>query len=100
MFVRTEAGTRGHVLVVMLAYLIVRALRRAWADFDCTVEEGLQQLATLSAMEIHGPGRLPEDPHAAGRIAALAPGIGYPPAGGPAVGNVRVVTRKKNAGSA
>lgn len=24
--------------VVMLAYLIVRALRRAWADFDCTVE--------------------------------------------------------------
>jgi transposase len=33
-FVRTEASTRGHVLVVMLAYLIVRALKRAWKDFD------------------------------------------------------------------
>jgi hypothetical protein len=30
-YVRTEPSTRGHVLVVMLAYLIVRALRRAWA---------------------------------------------------------------------
>jgi transposase len=40
-FVRTEANTRGHVLVVMLAYLIVRALKKAWKDFDLTEEEGL-----------------------------------------------------------
>jgi hypothetical protein len=56
-YVRTEESTRGHALVVMLAYLIVRALRRAWADLDVTVEEGLAQLATLCAMELSIPSR-------------------------------------------
>lgn len=51
-YVRTEANTRGHVLVVMLAYLIRRELSRAWAKLDVTVEEGLTQLATLSSIEI------------------------------------------------
>jgi hypothetical protein len=51
-YVRTEAHTRGHVLVVMLAYLIRRELSRAWAKADVTVEEGLAQLATLSSIEI------------------------------------------------
>jgi len=51
-FVRTEANTRGHVLVVMLAYLIVRKLQRAWKDFDLTVKEGLQDLNRLCAMEV------------------------------------------------
>jgi hypothetical protein len=40
------------VLVVMLAYMIVRKLREAWAAFDLTVEEGLGQLSTLCSMEI------------------------------------------------
>jgi len=51
-FVRSEKSTRGHVLVVMLAYLIIRKLRAAWAAFDMTVEEGLKQLSTLCSMEI------------------------------------------------
>jgi hypothetical protein len=51
-FVRTEANTRGHVLVVMLSYLIVRELRRAWSTFDLTVEEGLEELSKLCAMEL------------------------------------------------
>jgi hypothetical protein len=51
-FVRTEANTRGHVLVVMLAYLIVRELKRAWGEFDLTVEEGLEELNRLCAMEL------------------------------------------------
>lgn len=50
--VRNEANTRGHVLVVMLAYLIVRKLRQAWAAIDLTVEEGLEHLKTLCAMEV------------------------------------------------
>src|SRR5205823_12551076 len=37
-------NTRGHVLAVMLAYLVRRELSRAWAALDVTVEEGLQQL--------------------------------------------------------
>jgi len=51
-FVRTEANTRGHVLVVMLSYLIVRELKRAWGEFDLTVEEGLEELNRLCAMEL------------------------------------------------
>ena len=44
--------TRGHVLVVMLAYLIVRKLQRAWKDFDLTVKEGLEDLNRLCTMEV------------------------------------------------
>ena len=51
-YVRTAEHTRGHVLVVMLAYLIRRALSRAWAPLDITVEEGLHQLQTLCAIEM------------------------------------------------
>ncbi len=50
--VRTEAHTRAHVLVVMLAYLLRGVLSRAWAALDVTVEEGLQQLKALSATEM------------------------------------------------
>ncbi|MGH9610002.1 MAG: IS1634 family transposase, partial [Bryobacteraceae bacterium] len=50
--VRTAEHTRGHVLVVMLAYLIRRELSRAWTALDATVEEGLHQLQTLCATEV------------------------------------------------
>ena len=51
-FVRSEKSTRGHVLVVMLAYLIIRKLRESWASLDMTVQEGIKQLSTLCSMEI------------------------------------------------
>jgi transposase len=51
-FVRSEKSTRGHVLVVMLAYMIIRKLREAWAVLDMTVAEGLKQLSTLCSIEI------------------------------------------------
>jgi len=51
-FVRTEKSTRGHVLVVMMAYMIIRHLREAWLPMDVTVEEGLKQLATLASIEV------------------------------------------------
>jgi hypothetical protein len=50
--VRTEAHTRAHVLVVMLAFLIRRVLSRAWAALDVTIEEGLHQLQVLSSTEM------------------------------------------------
>src|SRR5207247_4527191 len=50
--VRTAEHTRGHVLVVMLAYLIRRELSRAWSVQNLTVEEGLHQLQTSSSTEI------------------------------------------------
>jgi transposase len=51
-FVRTETSTRGHALVVMLAYLLTHYLQQAWSAFDLTVEEGLNQLSTLCSMEM------------------------------------------------
>ncbi len=64
-FVRTEANTRGHVLVVMLAYRIIRALRQAWKAIDLTVEEGLKELDRICAMQLSVKGggaclRIPE----------------------------------------
>lgn len=56
-YVRTEEHTRGHVLVVMLAYLIRRELSKAWTGLNVTVEEGLAQLTTLCSMEVKVEGR-------------------------------------------
>src|SRR6266851_3509658 len=56
-YVRTTSSTRGHVLVVMLAYIIIRALRQAWAHLDLTVEEGIAQLATLCVIEVQRAGQ-------------------------------------------
>ena len=48
--VRLATRTRGHVLVVMLAYRIVAELRRRWQALDVTVKEGLDQLASLCSV--------------------------------------------------
>jgi hypothetical protein len=56
--VRLETRTRGHAFVVMLAYSIVRALAALWRDLDLTVQEGLDQLATLCMTEVLLPGKL------------------------------------------
>ncbi len=56
-YVRKEESTRGHVFVVMLAYLIIRRLRKAWEGFDLTVEGGLEQLATVGSMEVKVKGQ-------------------------------------------
>ncbi len=96
-YVRKEENTRGHVLVVMLAYLVTRELRRAWADLDVTVEEGLEQLKTLCSMEIRtNQGgtclRIPQ-PRAASRALLTALDLQLPEALPHT--DVPVVTRKK-----
>jgi len=55
--VRLATRTRGHVLVVMLAYRIARELERRWAGLDVRVQEGLDELAGLCATEIVEAGR-------------------------------------------
>ncbi len=57
LYVRTQASTRGHALVVMLAYRIVQELARRWCDLDMTVKEGLRQLEKICAMQLESNGR-------------------------------------------
>lgn len=57
--VRTEEHTRAHAFVVMLSYLLVRALEKSWQEFDITVEHGLAMLSTLSCMELQVDDKAP-----------------------------------------
>jgi hypothetical protein len=96
-YVRREKSTRGHVLVVMLAYLLVRALRKAWAPLDVTVEEGLSHLSTLCSMRMtvkNHPSclKIPR-PRETSRQLLKALGVSMPLA--LPHREIRVVTRKK-----
>ena len=51
-FVQTEASTRGHVFVVMLAYLLERELDHYWRSLDLPVSESLDELGFLRGVEI------------------------------------------------
>jgi hypothetical protein len=55
-YVRLEDRTRGHAFVVMLAYRITQELAKRWSSLNLTVQEGINQLATLCSIEvlIHG----------------------------------------------
>lgn len=96
--VRTEEHTRGHALIVMLAYLIVRELRRAWAALDVTVEEGLDRLGAISTMRLQVQGArakahtIPRPNPDSARLLEAA-GVRLPQAL-PSLG-ARVVTRRK-----
>ena len=57
-YVRTEEHTRGHVFVVMLAYLIIAELARCWQGLEVTVEEGIDQLASLCATKLLVKGKV------------------------------------------
>jgi len=50
--VRNANRTRGHALVVMLAYRIVLELSKRWHDIELTVEEAINELSSLCATEI------------------------------------------------
>ena len=51
-FVQTEASTKGHVFVIMLAYLLERELYRCWQNLDITVAEGIDELGSLRGVDI------------------------------------------------
>jgi transposase len=51
-FVRTEQSTRGHVFVVMLAYLLERELEKYWRGLEVTVQEGIDELGSLRGVEM------------------------------------------------
>jgi len=52
-YVRKEETTRGHVLVVMMAYMIAKQLKTAWTGLDLTPEEGVKKLASLTCTKMN-----------------------------------------------
>jgi len=64
-YVQLESRTRGHALVVMLAYLIVHRLTRLWQTIELTMEDAMTELSTLCLVDlvVDGKtimGRIPE----------------------------------------
>jgi transposase len=49
-YVRTEASTRGHVFVVMLAYLLELEFDKYWRGLELTLAEGIDELGSLRAV--------------------------------------------------
>lgn len=96
--VRNKENTQGNMFVVMLAYMIIRRLRKAWESFDLTVKDGIGQLATVCSMEgkIKGQDvccvKIPQ-PREQSRQLLEALKIKLPEA--LPKRNIRVVTRKK-----
>ena len=62
--VRTESSTRGHLMVVMLAYQLMQELGKRWANLDLTVAEGLTRLNTYCAVKVAGTIQLLLEPRA------------------------------------
>lgn len=51
-YVRKASRTRGHILVVMLAYMISHTMRRYWEKMDFTIQEGLAELSSINSEEV------------------------------------------------
>ena len=51
-YVRKANRTRAHVFSIMLAYIIAFELRRLWREVEVTIEEGIEELASLCATEV------------------------------------------------
>ena len=96
-YVRRATRTRGHALVVMLAYTLVAELARCWQPLDVTVPEGIAALSTLCTSEVSFGGRagfqcIPEPSAPLSQLLSLADvrlPLALPPRG------VRVTTKRK-----
>jgi len=80
-YVHREDSTRGHVLVVMLAYLLRLELEHCWLPLDVTVAEGLDELGAIKAQTVTlgstSTARLPE-PNARATRLLKAAGVSLP----------------------
>ena len=49
-YVRKALRTRAHVCIIMLAYVIAYELRRQWTEVEMTIEEGIDELTSISTI--------------------------------------------------
>lgn len=52
-YVRKEESTKAHAFIVMLSLLLQRELERSWVDLDITVEEGIDELASIHVQDVY-----------------------------------------------
>jgi len=95
-FLRKEDRTRGHVFVVMLAYLLEKEIYEYWKELEVTVSEGIDELGSVRATEIEiGKAKCQKVPEPVGLAKKLLDSAGVRlPAVAPAK-KVNVATRKK-----
>lgn len=95
-YVRTEASTRGHVFVVMLAYLLERELNRYWHGIELTKAECIDRLGSLcgTVMEL-GDKSYQVIPEATGDCKRLLDAAGIKLPDVLPVAKIHVATRKK-----
>jgi transposase len=55
-YVRKELRTRAHVFIIMLAYLLAYELRRQWKEVEMTIEEGIDELASIATIFVEVAG--------------------------------------------
>ena len=95
-FVQTEASTRGHVFVVMLAYLLERELDHYWGHLNLTVSEALDELGSLRGVELTlGPAACQQVPRATGLAQQLLTSAQITLPQALPLRRVHVATRKK-----
>ena len=95
-FVRSENSTRGHVFVVMLAYLLERELDRYWRHLELTVQEAIDELGSLRGVEIIiGAGKCQRVPEPDGLMKELLQAAHIKLPGALPLRKVHVATRKK-----
>ena len=71
-YVQKETSTRGHVFVVMLAYLLEQELDRLWRQIEVTVPEAIDELGSLRGTVIRlGQGSCQKIPTPTGRTKEL-----------------------------
>ena len=76
-YVRLATRTRGHLLVLMLGYLLVQELSRCWRSLELTVEEGMNELKSLCTTEVVVKGKsllhnIPEPRESVAKLLAAA----------------------------
>jgi len=52
LYLRKSSHTKGHAFVVILAYMIEKKLAKLWKNNEATIKESLQELMTLSTLQI------------------------------------------------
>ncbi len=52
LYITNAKRTRGHVFVVMLAYMIAKHLQEKWKNLEVTVDEGVKELAAICAVTV------------------------------------------------